>query len=60
MQLNYRPQPTSENLPIPDRISATNLHSELTLSQYISSQRSNLIAQWIIENGKLVCRWIVS
>lgn len=60
MQLDYRHQLDSENISIPDRISATDLHSKLTLSQYISSQRSNLTAQWIVENGKLVCKWIVS
>jgi hypothetical protein len=60
VQLNYRDQLTSENISSPDRISATDLQSKLTLSQYTSSQRSNLTAQWIVENGKLVCRWIVS
>ncbi|NJN57098.1 MAG: hypothetical protein HC879_06130 [Leptolyngbyaceae cyanobacterium SL_5_9] len=60
MQLEYRNQSISENISIPDRISASDLHSKLTSTHYTPSRRPNLTAQWIVENGKLVCKWIVN
>ncbi|MBD1868739.1 hypothetical protein H6F93_10280 [Leptolyngbya sp. FACHB-671] len=60
MQLNYRHQPTSDNVAIPDRISTSDLHSKLISTHYTPSRRPNLTAQWIVEDGKLVCKWIVN
>ncbi|MBD2056027.1 hypothetical protein H6F88_08340 [Oculatella sp. FACHB-28] len=60
MQLEYRHQPTSENIFIPDRIGTSDLHSKLISTHYISSRKPNLTAQWIVEDGKLVCKWIVN
>ena len=58
MQLTYRNQLPGQSI---FTLQENNALEAETSSTYQAQHKStNLTAQWVIENGKLICKWIVN